>query len=57
MHKLRRQKWTCFVLKKEQDDGRLIYDVDFLVGNKEYDYEIDLYTGEILDIDLDLEGY
>ncbi len=42
-------------IAKERDDGRQIYDIDFLVGNMEYDYDIDLYTGEILSIDYDME--
>ena len=42
-------------IERDRDDGRLIYDIDFYAGNKEYDYEIDLYTGEILSRDLDIE--
>lgn len=41
------------------DDGRLIYEVEFVTGNgnvwKEYDYEIDANTGRIIDIDYDAE--
>ena len=41
------------------DDGRLIYEVEFVTGNgnvwKEYDYEIDANTGRITDIDYDAE--
>ena len=39
------------------DDGRSVYDVEFVVGNKEYDYEIDATTGNILDFDYDMESH
>ena len=42
----------------DRDDGRLIYDVEFYTSDyKEYDYEIDAATGEILSYDYDAEGY
>ena len=42
----------------DRDDGRLMYDVEFYTsGYKEYDYEIDASTGEILSYDYDAEGY
>ncbi len=37
------------------DDDPLVYDVEFYNGNKEYDYEIDAYTGEIRSYDYDIE--
>lgn len=37
------------------DDGRKVYDVEFMVGNKEYEYTIDADTGKILDRDADIE--
>ena len=44
----------------DRDDGRLIYEIEFVVksGNvwKEYDYEIDASTGRILDFDYDAES-
>ena len=43
--------------KREYDDGRLTYDVDFYAGNKEYDYEILASDGTILSYDADIEGY
>lgn len=33
----------------EKDDGRYVYDVDFYVGNVEYDYEILAEDGKILE--------
>ena len=44
--------------KLDRDDGRLVYDVEFYTSDyKEYDYEIDAATGEILSYDYDAEGY
>ena len=44
----------------DRDDGRLFYEIEFVVksGNvwKEYDYEIDASTGRILDFDYDAES-
>ena len=38
------------------DDGRQIYEIEFYTaGGKEYDYEIDAKTGEILEFDYDAE--
>lgn len=37
------------------EKGKFIYEVEFLVGNIEYEYEIDAKTGEILDIDKDVK--
>ena len=40
------------------DDGRQVYDVEFYTKDyREYDYEIDAATGEILSYDYDAEGY
>ena len=44
--------------KLEWDDGRQVYDVEFYTADyKEYDYEIDAATGEILSYDYDAEYY
>lgn len=43
-------------VKKDSDDGRVVYDVEFYAGNMEYDYEIDVATGNILDFDYDMES-
>ncbi|MBQ6074963.1 MAG: PepSY domain-containing protein, partial [Lachnospiraceae bacterium] len=38
--------------KQEKEDGRQIYDIEFFVeGVMEYEYEIDVYTGAILEKD------
>lgn len=39
----------------DYDDGKLVYEVEFNVGNKEYDYEIDAETGAILEVDRDYD--
>ena len=43
--------------KLDYDDGRRIYEVEFYSGSKEYDYEIDAATGDILSYDFDAERY
>lgn len=48
---------TFIKAKLDYDDGRTEYDIEFYVGNKEYDYEIDAYTGEIRSYDYDIESY
>lgn len=40
---------------QEYDDGREKYEVDFYVDNREYDYDIDCGTGEILSKDSEIE--
>lgn len=39
----------------DYDDGILSYDVEFYVGDKKYDYEIEANTGEILAKDFEIE--
>lgn len=41
--------------EQEYDHGRLIYEVEFYVGQTEYKYEIDASTGEILDMEMERE--
>ena len=43
--------------KLDYDDGRRIYEVEFYSGSKEYDYEIDAASGQILSFDYDAEHY
>ena len=44
-------------VERDRDDGRLLYEVEFYAGNKEYDYEILASDGTILSYDADIEGY
>ena len=37
----------------DKDDGRWEYQIEFKYGNKEYEYEINAYTGEIIDYSVD----
>ncbi len=39
--------------KLDDDDGRIVYEIEFYVGNTEYDYEIDAYSGAILEYEID----
>ena len=49
---------TFVTAQLDRDDGRLVYDVEFYTADyKEYDYEIDAVTGEVLDMDYDAEHY
>ncbi|MEG1431575.1 PepSY domain-containing protein [Eubacterium sp.] len=43
-------------LRVEQgmDAGKYVYEVDFNYNGKEYDYDIDANTGEILGMDIDI---
>lgn len=43
-------------VRLDWDDGKMNYDVEFLVNDREYDYEIDAISGEILSFDFDVEG-
>lgn len=47
---------TGIRVKKDHDDGRQVYDMEFYSDNKEYDYEIDASTGEILSSDFEIEN-
>lgn len=40
-------------VKKDQDDGMEVYDVEFRVGFVEYNYEIEVASGQIIDFDID----
>lgn len=47
---------TNIRVEKDLVDKVAVYDVDFYVGDKEYDYEIDATTGEIRSQDFDIEN-
>lgn len=40
-------------IKKEYDDHRLVYEIDFTYGTYEYDYKIQASDGSILEYDKD----
>ncbi|MFQ7311796.1 MAG: PepSY domain-containing protein [Sellimonas sp.] len=46
---------TRIRVSKDRDDGMTIYDVQFDVNEKEYDYEINAKNGEILSSDVDTD--
>ena len=52
---------TFVQAKQDYDDGRLVYEIEFVTtsnnGYLEYDYEIDAATGSILSYDYDAESY
>lgn len=43
--------------KQEMDDGRVVYELEFYNDNKEYDYEIEASTGNIISRDYDIENH
>ena len=42
-------------VQKDYDDGKDIYDVEFHVGQTEYNYDIDAVTGDILESESDID--
>lgn len=46
---------TWVKVERDYDDGRLEYNVEFRVGNKEYEYEVDAKTGQVFERDVDVE--
>mgnify|MGYP002908393450 CR=1 FL=1 len=38
----------CIRVDRDREDGRLVYDIDFISGELEYDYEIDAATGAVI---------
>lgn len=49
---------TFIKAEREREDARVVYDVEFYSKeNKEFDYEIDAHTGEIISYDTDVENY
>ena len=48
-------KLTNIRITQDLDDGVSVYDVEFYIGNQEYDYEIDASNGTIRSQDTDIE--
>lgn len=46
---------SALTVKLDTNDRFVHYDVDFVSGDYEYEYEIAAYTGDIIDIDKDYE--
>ncbi len=44
---------TRLEVKIDRENGRLVYEVEFYVGNTEYEYDIDAYTGEIIKFEIE----
>ena len=40
-------------MKKDFENGRQVYEVKFYAGSFEYDYDIDVYSGTVVDRDID----
>ncbi len=47
---------TNIRVKKDIEDGKTIYEVEFYVQAEEYDYEIDVTTGKIISKDYEIEN-
>lgn len=37
----------------DSDDGTRVYEIEFIAGNKEYEYKINAYTGKVIEHDID----
>lgn len=44
-------------VKPDYEDGRFVYEIELVVGGTEYEFEISAATGEILDVDVENDGY
>lgn len=53
--KLKKSEVTALRVSLDKDDGRTYYEVDFRIGNVEYDYEIDAVTGKVVEWDKDID--
>lgn len=50
---IQKEKATGTKSEFDKDNGRYIFDVDFISDGKEYDYKIDAKSGEIIERDVD----
>ena len=46
---------TFIKAKLENDDGRVVYEIEFYKGATEYEYAIDAFTGDILEFDAETD--
>ena len=46
---------TRLKVKMDCDDGVMVYEVEFKVGNTEYEYEIDPISGKIVDSEIEID--
>ena len=46
-------KVTFTKTKLDSDDGTKTYEVEFITRHKEYEYEINAYTGKIMDVSIE----
>ena len=50
---VRESDTTYLYVVPEYDDGRRVYNVEFMVGTTEYEFEIDAGSGQVLEYDAD----
>lgn len=48
-----KNKITYINVRKDIDDGKVIYEVEFAAPDGEFDYNIDALTGEIISVDME----
>lgn len=48
---------TFIKTKLDQDNGSMVYDIEFYTASQEYDYEIDALTGKVLSVDNEIGGF
>lgn len=46
---------TFIKAKLENDDGHVVYEIEFYKGATEYEYAIDAFTGDILEFDAETD--
>ena len=54
---MRDGEYTITELKLDRDNRTIVYEVEFFTNDKEYDYDIDAITGDIISYDYDIEGF
>lgn len=50
-------EYTITALKLDKENRTAVYEVEFFTNDKEYDYNIDAITGNIVSYDDDIEGF